>query len=179
MFAVKKPPSLLVGVILGEAHVRREEAALAARRERVGRGQPRVAAAEGAHSCAFKKKSARAALDVSRRGKPARVVDRIWDVLHGVGRTHDGDLPLKDVGVVHETRGEALDGVPAQLWRRRGGRRGTGRRERRRACRVKWARVGRGRRRGSTRFQAREAGSGERNRVASACSSRVRRATYP
>lgn len=56
---------------------------------------------------------------------------------------------------------------------------GTGRRERKRACRMKRARVGRGLRRGSTRSQAREAGSGERNCVASACSSRVRRVTYP
>ena len=35
--------------------------------------------------------------------------------LHGVRRAHDGDLPLVDVGVVDQARGEPLDGVAAQL----------------------------------------------------------------
>jgi hypothetical protein len=37
------------------------------------------------------------------------------DLLHGVGGTHDGDLPLEHVGVIHQPRGEPFDGVPAQL----------------------------------------------------------------
>ena len=37
------------------------------------------------------------------------------DLLHGVGGTHDHDLPLEDVDVIDEPRGETLDGVPAEL----------------------------------------------------------------
>ena len=40
------------------------------------------------------------------------------DVLQGVGRTHDGDRPLEDVGIVHQSRRESLDGVPAKLCKR-------------------------------------------------------------
>ena len=38
------------------------------------------------------------------------------DVLHGIRRSHHGDLPLEDVGIVHEAGGETLDGVAAQLF---------------------------------------------------------------
>lgn len=38
------------------------------------------------------------------------------DVLKGVGRPHDGDLPLKDVAVVHEPGRKPVHRVFRQLW---------------------------------------------------------------
>ena len=83
------------------------------------------------------------------------------DALHRVRGSHDGDLPLEDVGVVHETRGEALDGVTAQLWTS-GAARGEGATGVRRDARRAWGGGWGGGRLTGTR--AREARGGARDR---------------
>ena len=85
------------------------------------------------------------------------------DALHRVRGSHDGDLPLEDVGVVHETRGEALDGVTAQLWTS-GAARGEGATGVRRDARRAWG-GGWGGGEVDRNARARGAGRGARSRL--------------
>ena len=65
---------------------------------------------ENNHSCVGK-------CELSKIFSPGARGGSKWggDLLHGVGGTHDYDLPLEDVDVIDEPRGETLDGVPAEL----------------------------------------------------------------
>ena len=106
------------------------------------------------------KNSLRGALDVAGVENPRARGESDLGRTTWCRRTHDVDLPLDALEAVGP-RGEALDGVPAQLWRwEAGGRRGRRRRERKRGVpHAKRARVGRGLRRAFDQVSAREAGS--------------------